>query len=137
LNFFFRYYLNKPVKMQVSKQLLINNIQLPDDVLNIIKGFCFYDMPTGISRLFITERKQEICRIFNKCIIYSGYFSDKYHDDTEQYWIFLLSQPNVVIYGNTRNKLYLQCLFCCICGNLLHYSRGATPQNVCKCEIHR
>ena len=33
--------------MSVTKQLIINSIQLPMDVLGVVKGFCFYDVRTA------------------------------------------------------------------------------------------
>ena len=118
--------------MQVSKQLLINNIskkiELPDDVLNIIKDFCFYDMPTGLMRRFITERRQEICRIFNSvhCISRKNPARHFENPDTDEHWIFYIT-------NQYRPILDLQAINCSLCGNYSHYSRGCTEQNICRC----
>lgn len=127
--------------MQVSKQLLINNIRyIPDDVLNIIKDFCFYDMPTGIMRRFISERRQEICRIFNSehCISRKnpGEFFD--NPDTEEHWVFSITNPEYVVPRRIdvtyiRPTFVLQAINCSLCGNYSHYSRGTTAQNMCRC----
>jgi len=129
--------------MQVSKQLLINNIsKLPDDVLNIIKEFCFYDMPTGIMRRFITERRQEICRIFNSeyCISRKNPKKEFFDNaDTEEHWVFSISNPEYVVPSrldvHIRHTFVLQAINCSLCGNYSHYSRGTTAQNMCRC-IH-
>ena len=127
--------------MQVSKQLLINNIRyIPDDVLNIIKDFCFYDMPTGIMRRFITERRQEICRIFNSVHCISRKNPSELFDnpDTEEHWVFSISNPEYVVPRRIdvtyiRHTLFLQGINCSLCGNYSHYSRGTTAQNMCRC----
>ena len=134
------------IRMQVSKQLLINNIskkiELPDDVLNIIKDFCFYDMPTGIMRRFITERRQEICRIFNSVHCISRKNPSELFDnpDTKEHWVFSISNPECVVprridvpYIRHTFVLQLQAVNCSLCGNYSHYSRGTTAQNICRC----
>jgi len=129
------------IRMQVSKQLLINNIskniELPDDVLNIIKDFCFYDMPTAIMRKFITERRQEICRIFNSVHCISRKNPSEFFDnpDTEEHWVFSISNPEYVVPRRIYVTLVLQAENCSLCGNYSHYSRGTTAQNICRC-IH-
>jgi len=130
--------------MQVSKQLLIRhiskNVELLDDVLNIIKDFCFYDMPTGIMRLFITECRLEICRIFNgaNCIsrnnLTSRFFGDP---DTEEHWIFSINNPEYIV-QHRRNgisvcTLDLQGVNCTTCGDYSHISVGTTEKNMCRC----
>ena len=51
----------------MAKQLCINKLPLCDDVLTIIKDYCFYDVQTAKTIKFIKRKKQEILQKFKNC----------------------------------------------------------------------
>jgi len=120
-----------------SIQLIINRIHLPKELLNIIKDFCFYDIPTAIMRQFIMRQKQEICRIFNyeSCSRFHPfpYYEMDENPDTVEHWVFCIDSEYILQYSDPPMHLQLQAENCSKCGNYSHYSHGANKYTICVC----
>ena len=85
----------------ISKQLILNEIQLPTDVINIIKEFCFIDIEE------VTKKnKLKINHIIRSAILST-------YEDHGDYWFFELHE-----YGE---KIELRGNNCLECGNYSSY----------------
>jgi hypothetical protein len=98
-----------------TKQLIINQINLPNDLLNEIKSFCFYDIKSWKTIIFIKSKKRRIHDIFEKSTIsranpYDFYLNDA--ADSQENWVFKTFDEK---YGN--NNIQIQAVNCKHCGN--------------------
>jgi len=116
--------------MSIDKQLHINRLSLPQDVLHEVKTFCFYDSITGSTRI----KKEHVLHSIK-------------HADS---WLYVdtdLPVPNYPNYffgesncdGRDLNyKIQLQIEFCIDCGNYDTFSyvdaEFLYPENIkCNC----
>jgi hypothetical protein len=74
----------------LSKQLLINKLNLSSDLSDIIKSYCFYDMKSWETIQFIKNKKKRIHYLFTNATISRAKPHDVYfHDEnTDQQWAF-------------------------------------------------
>lgn len=75
------------------KQLLINKINLSDDLTNVIKSFCFYDVKSWETIQFIKNKKRRIQYLFKNATIsranpHNVYFHDENTDQQWGFWTF-------------------------------------------------
>jgi hypothetical protein len=108
------------------KKFLINQIPLCEDVLEIVKSYCFYDKKTIEQIKFVKGVKQHIVTLFDFAI-YSrknGYMD--YHDtDVVEHWLFCID----------RDEVEFQGINCKRCGNYFRVtSESWVPHNIiCSC----
>jgi hypothetical protein len=119
--------------MNISKQLCIHRLCLSssgaplcDDVLNVIKSFCFYDKKTAETMNFIKKKKQEINQKFEHAYCsrfrpYRAYAGEKDPDHCE-HWAICLDDD---IEHGVENQF--QQINCKKCGNYKHEWIGDTP----------
>jgi hypothetical protein len=99
---------NQPSKrdnrMSAAKQLAINRLRLPMDVVNIIKDYLFDDLVTG----FIKQKKRELVTLFEEAV-YSRKNTSVWISDSSEDWLFLFGIGEKQIEGCN----------CFRCGNYL------------------
>lgn len=125
----------------MSKQLCINQLPLCDDVLNIIKSYCFYDNQTlCIQKLKpIVERFQTA--VFSRFRPNNAYDTDNNNSDNCEHWMTNLSYVynRGRIYEILIDEILFQEANCRICGGFMspikHYSKPkqVIPENI-KCK---
>jgi hypothetical protein len=97
----------------IVKQLLINQLDIPSDLFDNIKGFCFYDRKSWDTIQFIRYKKELINNIFINHTISRANPSDWYMHDDDERWVFWVDTPedNVNCQFQRSN--------CMVCGNYL------------------
>jgi len=120
----------------ITKQLHINRLALPNDVLNEIKNYSFYDAVTGDTRI----QKREIVKNIHNAITVEKeksmffWMSEKEH--RERYW-FLAGE----IEGwSEEDIVFLKCRFCETCGNYTQTAsedmeEGVSVNAWCYCDL--
>ena len=112
--------------MSITKQLHINRIQLPKDLLNEIKDLCFYDITTAINRekkkYFIRDIKENATTIVNPVSLLPN-------------WNYAVP---IGYYIWSLDEIQIQVVFCKKCGNYKHLSHIdsedlASPRTKCVC----
>lgn len=93
----------------IKKQLLINAINLPQDILSIIKDYVFNDTNKYMVKI---KKKKNITLTQIKSTIYSGKNINNNFD--ERCWIFW--------YENDEKCPQFQAYFCTKCGNYINLS---------------
>ena len=97
----------------ITKQLILNEIQLPTDVINIIKEFCFVNIEEVAKK-----NKLKINRIIRSADLYTYAERD---DDAFDLWYFEIHENE----NEYREKLKIKFFLCTSCGNYAEYfSRG-------------
>ena len=94
----------------ITKQMYINKFDLPGDLLNEIKKFCFYDTKSWETMNFIKYKKRRIDYLFkNSTISRANPFPD--NDDYDGHWAFWTFDE-----ADGPNPQF-QCCTCTSCGN--------------------
>jgi hypothetical protein len=117
--------------MSVTKQLIINCLAVPEDILEIIKGYCFYDS--------ITARSIVLKKAFLKTITNS--YTQKDQPGSRHDW-----PPCYYLFGTRPSKdclmadIYYKMWFCLDCGNYIEFSQPsnhiyASDKVKCKCPF--
>jgi hypothetical protein len=101
--------------MSAAKQLAINRLRLPMDIVNIVKDFVFDDLVTG----FIKGKKREINQKINQAI-YSRRFESALATETSETWVFM---------ADFMEKQIHSCN-CDVCGN---YLVAMNERLLCRC----
>jgi hypothetical protein len=70
----------------VTKQCIINRLDLSSDLHDIIKSYCFYDIKTWETIQFIRYKKEVINDIFKNNVVSRKNPSD-FFDDDERHWV--------------------------------------------------
>jgi len=114
----------------VVKQCIINRLDLPSDLHDIIKSYCFYDIKTWETIQFIRYKKEVINNIFKNNVISRANPSDFYDDHDERHWIVWVDTEE------DSFKCQFQGLNCLVCGN---YNGAYAPDYIsekiiCNCE---
>lgn len=104
--------------MSVTKQLLINAIMLPMDVLGEVKGFCFYDVKTAaIIAGYKQSKKNMLAELsnpidFQSSTEFDGSWAsvfwkkddlseiDSDEEDEDPYWDQMIAACNCMVCGN-------------------------------------
>jgi len=114
----------------IVKQCIINQLNLPYDVRDTIKSFCFYDIKTWETIQFIKNKKQEIDLIFkykttSRATAPSQFYAN---DDEDNNWVFFIDTD--------YEKCQFQGSNCTVCGNYISlYSPNYISQKiVCNCQ---
>jgi hypothetical protein len=111
----------------VTKQLIMNEIRLPTDMINIIKEYSFYNIEEVAKK-----NKQTVCR----AIVSAEYSranrfnSDPEYSDGDENWVFGYDyEANA--YGE---EIQLQATNCSTCGNYIHYCHNFDVREIiCHC----
>ena len=126
--------------MNISKQLSINRLPLCDDVLNIIKSYCFYDIQTAKTR----KIKQEIVDRFLHAQVSrfrpNGYYTDNdgfdENSDNCEHWSTCLAvvcrDDNFTIIREEQ----FQAVNCTICGEYLLTGNSIVLSQKIFCYCH-
>ena len=115
----------------VQKQLLINqlgvNLYLSDDLVTIIKDYCFYDTKSYNTIKNIKLKKTEINNIVKKVLIYYNFMNDELFHHR---W-------GVVMYtlDDQFPTLFLDNTMCNSCGNYIYntYQLNIPRKITCNC----
>jgi hypothetical protein len=113
----------------IVKQLLINQLDIPSDLFDNIKSFCFYDRKSWETIRFIRYKKELINNIFVNHTVSRANPSDWWYDNDEEHWVFWVDTP----------EDYMKCQFqginCIVCGNYLpEYAAAYFPTSIqCAC----
>ena len=97
----------------------MNKINLPFDVMNIIKGFTFYDKKNASQ---IMEHNQCMKQIVETIKHADSRYTVNIEDDDEQ-WMFGFVNENMY----RENPIQLQGVNCKKCGN---YTYNVVPENI-------
>ena len=96
----------------VIKQCIINRLDLPSDVHDIIKSYCFYDIRTWETIQFIRYKKGVINDIFKNNVVSRANPSDFYDViDDERQWVFWIDTEE------DGDRCQFQGINCLVCGN--------------------
>jgi len=111
----------------VTKQCIINRLDLPSDLHDIIKRYCFYDIKTWETIQFIRYKKEVINDIFKNNVVSRANYDD---DDDERHWVFWVDTDE------DRVKCQFQGLNCLVCGNYdgPHAPVYISEKIICNCE---
>jgi len=117
--------------MNVQKQLSINKLSLPFDIINNIKSYVFYDKMTFEKISFIRNKKKELNNQFeNEEILF--YCFHNWENGRE-----LLHTWSVNYYNNKNNysiTFMVQAEMCLYCGNYVKSNNEILPLNIrCNC----
>jgi len=104
-------------KMSVLKQMSINQLLLPDELLDIIKSYAFMDKITHTAKI----RKN----IIHALIQNSHWTSRLLCYNNNNYYMFMIEQ-------DINYKQY-QMWFCCKCGNYKTFYSPRYDKIECKC----
>jgi hypothetical protein len=131
----------------VNKICTINQLSIPNELLDIIKEYLFYDASASIIIQHIRSKKSELCSLIKNAIN----LEDITNMNVPGEWIFIIDVHNNQngIYPEYENEEYwpLSITYefgannCQICGDYIkpplhsYCPSGISPQNTCKCII--
>jgi len=120
-------------KVDYKKQLIINCMPIPKELIVIIKGFCFYDNKSILMakiEKFIKFKKTRIVMMFRDFTISrfrSGFPEDIILDNESEYW-------TIINFTHRRDEFQLEATNCKCCGNYKTTSRNFTSlPKIIKC----
>jgi hypothetical protein len=113
----------------IIKQCIINRLDLPSDIHDIIKSYCFYDIKSWETIQFIRYKKEVINDIFKNNVVSRKNPSD-FFDDDERHWVFWVDTDEDGI------KCQFQGLNCLGCGNYngVYAPYYISEKIICNCE---
>jgi hypothetical protein len=126
-------------KVDYKKQLIINCMPIPKELIDIIKGFCFYDNKSILmSKIekFIKFKKKRIVMMFRDFTISRfrpGIIEDGgiVFDDESEYWTILNHTHKTI-------EFTLEATNCRCCGNYKNTSRNFEElSKIIKCNCVR
>jgi hypothetical protein len=105
------------MKEITEKMLIINQLPFPNELMDIIKQYVFYNIMEEVKK-----RKNEIISLFNSKNFYYGKYDDPEYPDC--------AYPIICIYDKgTYIKGYSILTYCEICGNYVRRDRLITYIN--------
>ena len=115
-----------------TKQCIINQLNLPYDVRDTIKSFCFYDIKTWETIQFIRYKKEEIDLLFKYKITSRATAPSQFYanDDEDDHWIFWVDTDE------DGYKCQFQGSNCTVCGNYtsLYAPNYISQKILCNCQ---
>ena len=96
-------------QQSIVKQLHINRILLPEDILNEIKSYCFYEFIVGKTRIQKKELVKSIQESFTSGV------GDEWFQQEEDPKLFLFATKNCI--HRPKYGVQLQMRFCMDCGD--------------------
>jgi hypothetical protein len=114
----------------VIKQCTINKFDLPSELCDIIKSYCFYDIVSWEKIQFIRYKKEVINDIFKNNVVSRANPYDFFDEHDEGHWIFWVDT------AEDTYKCQFQGYNCTICGD---YDQVYAPEHIsrkiiCDCE---
>lgn len=102
--------------------LLINCMRIPVELIDIIKGYCFYDNNSILmtkTEKFIKIKKERIVMMFEHFTIsrFIPCFGDIIFDDESEYW-------TIINHTHKTIEFTLKAINCKCCGNYKNTSRN-------------
>ena len=118
----------------ITKQLFINRLKVPQDLLPIIKSYCFYDVETWETIQFIKFKKNRIHHLLNNTTISRACPEDYFDDGPEidEHWVFSVFE------SDDKNNPQFQAINCSLCGEYKGTSSvfSNLPEKIkCKCQV--
>ena len=112
----------------VIKQCAINRLDLPSELFDVIKSYCFYDIKSWETIQFIRHKKEVINDIFRNNVVSGANPSEFYSD--ERYWIFFVDTDEDSV------KCQFQGVNCLSCGNYdeVYAPDYISEKIICNCE---
>jgi hypothetical protein len=110
--------------MSIDRILTVSLLyQLPEDVLNVIKDFAFYDIGTWTIIQRAREAKLQAMERIRHAV--TKYTLEE--DETNEMWCFMC-------YVHLNERTQMQASNCSTCGNYKHF--GYLPETiVCRCQV--
>ena len=114
----------------VIKQCVINQLELPSELCNIIKDYCFYDILSWEMIQFIRYKKEVINDIFKNNVVSLANPYDVFDDLDQGHWVLWVDTIEDSYYCQ------FQACFCTTCGE---YDPQYAPEYIsrkiiCDCE---
>jgi hypothetical protein len=108
----------------VTKQCVINRLEMPKEIRDIIKSYCFYDKKTWETIQFIRYKKEQINDLFENKIYYITGETQDYIEDG--HWAIGMFSSTVQFQGTN----------CVMCGNYVQQYAPDYIANkiICNCE---
>jgi hypothetical protein len=111
----------------VTKQLIINEIRLPMDMINIIKEYSFYNIEE-----IAKQNKEKVSRV----IVSAEYTranrfgNNPTYSDNEEFWAFGFAHRD----SSCVESLQIQATNCSTCGNYIEYCHDFNIHSIiCHC----
>jgi len=115
-------------KIAIINQCITKKGKLPDELLSIIKTFCFYDKQTTIQR----KHKQLLINMLKTSIYISNIPYGGFDEDTDAFWHFYVPKEEMTS---------TLCVSCKKCGNYNHWINSlgyrVHPHKLLKCTCIR
>jgi hypothetical protein len=111
----------------VTKQLIMNEIRLPMDVINIIKDYSFYNIEQVAKK-----NKEKVSRAIDSAEYSRAnrFNNDPTYSDNDENWAFGYAYGEKY-YGE---RIQLQATNCSVCGNYIHYCHDFNVKSIiCHC----
>jgi len=110
--------------MSIDRILTVSLLyKLPEDVLNVVKDFAFYDIDTWTIIQRAREAKLRAMEIIRHAV--TKYTLEE--DETNEMWCFMC-------YTHLNEKTQMQASNCSTCGNYKHF--GYLPETIiCHCQL--
>ena len=111
----------------VTKQLIMNEIRLPTDMINIIKEYSFYNIEEVAKK-----NKEKVCRAivsveFSRANRFNG---DPNYSDNDENWVFGYDYET----NEYEEQIQLQATNCSVCCNYIHYCHDFNISSIiCHC----
>lgn len=117
--------------MSLYKKFIINNIDLPFDIIDNIKSFVFYDRIAFETILFIKYKKREINELFeNDNIIYCSFHDWANNPGLVRTWNINFDDNSI----GFPITYMIEADMCLCCGNYVKSNNEFIPINIrCKC----
>ena len=118
----------------VIKQCIINRLDIPNEIQDIIKSYCFYDIISWETIQFIRYKKEIINDMFKNKVVYMAMeydLYDEYDIYDEGHWGLWVNTPE------DSDKCQFQGINCIMCGN---YNEQYAPHYIsekiiCNCDM--
>jgi hypothetical protein len=111
----------------LAKQLIMNEIRLPMDMINIIKDYSFYNIEEVAKK-----NKEKVCHVILSAEYTRAnrFNHDPTYSDNEETWCFGYAHLD----SSCVESIQLQATNCSICGNYIHYCHDFNINSIiCHC----
>ena len=109
----------------ITKQLIINEIRLPTDMINIIKEYSFYNIVEETKK-----NKEKVCRaiVSAEYSRANNFHNDPDYSDDDENWAF------GYVSNACGEEIQFQATNCSDCGNYIHYCHDFNITSIiCHC----
>ena len=114
----------------VIKQCIINRLDLPSELFDVIKSYCFYDIKTWETIQFIRYKKELINDIFKNNVVSNANPYDVFENLDDGHWAVWVDTDEDGV------KCQFQGVNCLVCGNYdgPHAPVYISEKIICNCE---